>query len=266
MSAARPYLAVASARARTQLQYRAAALAGAVTQVFWGFLKLMVLRAWFASVGDAAPMGDAEVAAYVWLGQAFFALIPWRIDAELLEIFRKGQVAHELLRPVDLWTWWWSRHLAHLVTPATMRAGPVLVIGALAGGLTPPASWPAAGAFVASGVLGVLLSGALLTVALSCILFTTAPDGVVVLNTAACFLFSGMLFPLPLFPDWVQPLVAWTPWRLCVDAPFRLYSGHLGVGELAGVLGAQLGWLVALTLLGRALIAQGRRRLAVMGG
>ena len=73
----RPYLAVLSARIRMLLQYRAAALAGMSTQLFWGLIRVMIFEAFYRTATQAQPMTYAEVVNYVWLGQALFALLPW---------------------------------------------------------------------------------------------------------------------------------------------------------------------------------------------
>ncbi len=41
------YLALFSARARVLFQYRSAAIAGAATQLFWGFMRIMIFQAFY---------------------------------------------------------------------------------------------------------------------------------------------------------------------------------------------------------------------------
>ena len=36
-----------------------------------------------------------------------------------------------------------------------------------------------------------------------------------------------MIIPLPLFPDWAQPVVWALPFAGLVDLPFRVYTGHI---------------------------------------
>ena len=70
------YWAVLSARFRTLLQYRAAALAGLGTQVFWGLIRVMIFGAFYRSTTAPQPMTYPEVVTYVWLGQAFIRMLP----------------------------------------------------------------------------------------------------------------------------------------------------------------------------------------------
>jgi ABC-2 type transport system permease protein len=61
----RPYLAIISARIRMLLQYRAAALAGFATQLFWGWIRVMVYTAFFAASKSPQPMSLQDTITYV---------------------------------------------------------------------------------------------------------------------------------------------------------------------------------------------------------
>ncbi len=60
-----PYAAVVSARYRMLLQYRAAAVAGFGTQLFWGAIRLMILAAFYASSRQPPPMSMADIVDYI---------------------------------------------------------------------------------------------------------------------------------------------------------------------------------------------------------
>ena len=98
------------------------------------------------------------------------------------------------------------------------------------------------------------------------LLWTISGDGITQLCFALVLVFSGMIAPLPLMPEWAQPILAFLPFRGVADVPFRLYVGHIAPRELPGLLGHQLAWTAALVLLGLAVLARGKRRLVVQGG
>ena len=56
MKAARPYLAAFRARFQLMLQYRAAALAGFATQLWWGAIRILVFAAFYGVNAAAAPI------------------------------------------------------------------------------------------------------------------------------------------------------------------------------------------------------------------
>src|SRR3954469_10120024 len=103
MVIARPYVAAFSARFLLMLQYRAAALAGFLTQCWWGAIKIMVYAAFYrTSTGTTHPaITLAQVATYTWLNQGLLALMPWGCDPEVALAMRTGVVGYDRLRPVD---------------------------------------------------------------------------------------------------------------------------------------------------------------------
>jgi len=260
------YWAVVSARFRVLLQYRAAAMAGLGTQVFWGLIRVMIFEAFYRSGTGHHPMSLPETVTYVWLGQAFLGLLPWNTDRDVRDQIRSGAVAYELLRPLDLYFLWYFRALALRTAPTILRAAPMFVIAGLFFGLSAPPSLMALVAWVASMAGALVLSCALTSLLTISMLWTISGEGVAALVNAGVFVLSGMIIPLPLFPDWAQPILNALPFRGLVDVPFRIYAGHIPPGTVPGLLAEQLAWSVIFILVGRAVLARGVRRLVVQGG
>lgn len=269
-----PYVAVLEARFRMLLQYRAAALAGFVTQGVFGALKLMVLAAFYGAAKGQQPISLPEVVSYVWLCQAMFALIPWNVDDDLAQQVRSGGVAYDLLRPLDLYAYWFARTLAFRTARTALRALPLLalvmivlpLVGLGKWSLPPPPSAASAAAFGASLVAVALLSTAITMLLQVNLLYALTGVGAnSVLMTLVSF-FSGLLVPLPLLPSWAQRAVALQPLRGLADVPFRIYSGHISPTAAVGEIGQQLLWTCALVLLGRILLGTAARRVVIQGG
>lgn len=262
----RPYLHLISARLRMLLQYRAAALAGFGCQCFWGLIRVMVFAAFYAASTQQQPMELAAVITYIWLGQAMFAMLPWFRDRELERMMRDGNVAYELARPLDLYATWYTRNIASRLAPTLLRALPMFIVALLFLGMQPPASPGAAAAWLIATLGALLLGCALVTLVTVTMLWTIAGEGVSQLNGVLVMLLSGMIVPLPLFPAWCQDILRFLPFSGLADAPFRLYTGHIPVEQLAPILGHQLLWTLALVIAGRALLQRGLRELVVQGG
>lgn len=261
-----PYFAVLSARFRMLLQYRAAAIAGFSTQIAWGWIRVMALEAFYRSTTSSQPMSIEDVVTYVWLGQALLGMLPWGGDADIRALVRSGNVAYEMVRPVDLFNYWYARVLAFRLTPTLLRSVPLIAIALLFFGMSLPPSSEAFGAFLLS-LVGALLLSTVITLLISIsMLWTISGDGVTQLSPAVVPFFSGMVIPLPLFPDWAQPIMHILPFRGVIDAPFRLYTGHIPAGEVWGVILHQWIWLIALIAIGRWVLARGTQRLVVQGG
>ena len=262
----RPYLAILRTRFLLLLQYRAAALAGLCTQIFFGFVRVMILTAFVAARPGSSPMSVPQLVTYVWLGQAMLTLLPWSLDNELRAMIRSGAVAYELLRPVDLYGVWFFRCVAQRLAPMLLRAVPMFVIAISFFGMGLPDSVGAGVAWAVATVASVLLAAALTTVMTITLMWTVAGEGAARLLPALAYFGCGLVIPIPMFPEWARRVLDFLPFRGIMDAPFRLYSGHIRPEDAVWVVGHQLAWTVGLVVLGRWMLGRGLRRLVVQGG
>ena len=76
---------------------------------------------------------------------------------------------------------------------------------------------------------------------------------------------AGMVIPLPLFPDWLQPCSIGNRFG-GLSMPFRIYSGNIPPTVALLEIVSQGIWVGCLVWLGRVLLARGTRKLVVQGG
>jgi ABC-2 type transport system permease protein len=249
------------------LQYRGAAFGGIVTQLFWGFIRVMIFTAFYHSTTQPQPMTLPEVITYIWLGQALLMILPWFSDTpEVAAMVRNGTVAYELLRPADLYGFWFARVAGARVGRLLLRALPQFVLAGLFLGLQAPPSLTCAALWFVAMLLALLLACALAMLSTVSTLWYLAGDGVWQLMPVLVMLCSGAVIPLPFFPDWAQPILNALPFRGLMDLPFRLYMGHIPPSQALPQLGLECLWAVALVGFGRWLLGRGTRRLVVQGG
>ena len=270
----RPYLAVITARFRTLLQYRGAALGGIGTQAFFGLVRIMILEGFYRSSTSTPTLSFAEAVGYVWLGQAMFTMQPYNLDRDLRAMVQSGTVAYELVRPLDLYAFWYCRALAWRTAPMVLRLVPMLALAGLLlpllgfgeWALRPPASFAAGGACLLAMVGALAVSCAITTFMSITLLWTISGEGVAILVSGVVTLLSGMIIPLPLFPDWAQPLLRVPPFAALMDFPARVYTGDIAPTEIGWVALHQALWTAALVAGGAWLLRRATRRLVVQGG
>jgi ABC-2 type transport system permease protein len=256
---------------RMALSYRAAALAGVATQLFWGLLRVFVFLAFFRAARSPAllAMNVRQVIDYVWLGQAFYALMPVRADPSVEAMMRDGTIAYELARPVDLYSYWFARSASLRIAPTLLRAPPLLLLSALlvprSIGLSAPSGPAGLALFSLSLLLGVLISSALMTLLSVFTLHTLKGEGAALLLTAGAWILSSMV-PAPLLPSGLRTLMEWSPFAATMDLPFRFYVGQITAGEALPILLRQLGWALLLVLMGQKLLGSALARVVVQGG
>jgi ABC-2 type transport system permease protein len=227
---------------------------------------MMVFDAFYRSAASSVPMTHEQTITYIWLGQGMILLALFGVDKDIAQMIRSGSVAYELTRPLDLYSLWFARALSGRATPLVMRAIPIFAVAMLFLGLQPPATIAHGVIFVIAAVGALLLASSIIVLLTVLLLWTISGEGINRLVPALIFFCSGIAVPLPLFPDWLQSVIAVLPFRALMDTPFRLYMGHLSGAAAVSAMVHQWTWLVVFVLAGRTILARGLRRLVVQGG
>jgi ABC-2 type transport system permease protein len=270
----RPYKALFLARTRIHFQYRAAAFAGFLTQAFFGLVRIMVMTGFFAAAGGGIPMNLAQTVNYIWLGQILFRILPFSIDEEIAAMIRNGNVAYELVRPVNLHAYWFTRSLVLRSVPILLSGIPLVLLSAvilpLAGradlALLPPASPEALAGTAISLFLAVFISAGITAFASFLTLVFLTQDGVVSFLYILVWGLTGVLVPLPFFPDLARQIFLFLPLRGMVDVPCQIYSGTISRASIPFELALQAFWALLLFVAGHLLCKSTTRRVTVQGG
>jgi len=270
-----PYLGIFKIRLIAGMQYRTAAWAGVATQFFWGAMQLLIFHAFYQSSGmnqsgAAAPMSFSQLADFIWMRQAFLALIMlWSMDNELLEMIASGNVAYELARPLSLYTFWFARILAFRIARTVLRCFPIFIVAFFLPGAwafhLPPDGFAFA-LFVPSILMAALITTALSMMVCHLTFVTMSPLGARLALGAAVEFLMGAILPIPFMPPVLQRVCNALPFRYAADFPFRLYSGNIAGSEALLGLGVQVLWLFALICLGLWGFRSALKRLVIQGG
>ena len=97
----RLYWEVAKRSFQRQLAYRAATLAGLVTNTFFGYLRGAVFIALFATRPEVAGWDVRDALTYVWLTQALIMIVQLWGWWEVADNIKTGDVASDLAKPFD---------------------------------------------------------------------------------------------------------------------------------------------------------------------
>ncbi len=252
------------------LQYRQAAWAGIVTQLFFGFVYIMVYIAFNESGSGTLPMKIGALTTYIWLNQAFFALVyQFYRDNELFEIIKSGNISYELARPKSMYFMWYFKELGQRLARVFLRFLPLIMVVVLLPypyNLGLPTSLTSLLLSIISLSLGALLVVALTTLYPILTLMTMNEKGIVNIFMVIADILSGLVIPIPFFPKFLKIISSCLPFQYISDLPFRLYVGDISVSMgLFGIV-IQLAWIIILIILGNILLNINLKRVVVQGG
>ena len=264
------YITYFKLKFKTGLQYRAAALAGMATQVFFGFVYVSIYVAFYESGSGNFPMKLNEIVSYVWLGQSMYAIIyMWYKDKEILNMIKSGNIAYELCRPQDLYFMWASKILGERLSNCALRFLPVIIFAILLPSpynLDLSITLPRLLLFMIIIVLSTILMITLTLLYHVICIYTIDDKGIVNILMVTSDILSGMLLPIPFFPKYLQNISNVLPFRYITDFPFRFYVGNISINEgLIGIL-IQIIWITILIILGRLITKNALKKAVIQGG
>lgn len=252
------------------LQYRVAALAGVSTQFFWGFIYIMIFEAFYKSTSSVQPISFRELIQVIWLQQSFLVFIMlWYKDSELLNLITSGNIAYELCRPIDLYSFWYSKLIAQRLSGALLRCFPIMFITIFLPypyNFSRPENSTAFILFLITLTLGVILIVAISMLIYISVFYTMSPTGSLLIFGVLGEFLSGLVIPVPLMPQALQKLVYVLPFRYTSDLPFRVYAGNIGVHEALISIGIQVVWIAIIIIVGKLWIKKALKRIIVQGG
>lgn len=264
------YLSFFRLRFNTGLQYRAAALAGIVTQFFWGVMEILTFRAFYDSDPSSFPMTLQATSSYIWMQQAFLALfMAWLMEGEIFESIKNGNISYELCRPFGIYNMWFSRSLATRLSRAVLRCFPILLVAVFIPapyGLGAPAGPACFLVFLLTLALGLLNVVAFCMIIYMLSFFTISPDGIRLVSLSMVEFFQGAIIPLPFFPDAVRKVMELLPFAAMQNVALRVYSGDFAGPALQRAVFLQIFWFFAMLACGKALEYRAMKKIVVQGG
>lgn len=267
----RVHFAVYARGLRRHSTYRAALVAGFITNSVFGVINAMVLLAVFSERPQINGYDASDAVTQVFVGQMLITvtmIVSTAPSLDLAERIRTGEVANDLLRPISLQGWCLAQDLGRSTCGFLFRGVPTFLVGVVLFDTVPPYEITGASAFLTSVVLAALVGFALRYLYSLCGFWMLDSRGVWAVTGLVGPILAGMILPLPLFPPAIGDVLRLLPWASMVQIPAEVLLGKEalpGGGVLSG-LALQALWAAVLLGLGAWITATATRRVVIQGG
>jgi ABC-2 type transport system permease protein len=260
------YRALAIAAIQRAIAYRGTTLLSLLAGLVWVAVLYYLWRTVYADRPRLGSFDWSQMRTYILVSYAVSTLISFSSAARILSAVRTGDIAMELLRPVDYLLFQLAQTFGSALIEGLLGGAVALLLGFLLLGIAPPASALAGLLFLISVGLGFLIKF-LITFLVALLCFWTKNGlGLIWAQTAVISLFSGALIPLQLLPGWLQTAALAAPFQGIVYTPVMLYMGALEGATRWWALGLQIFWVIALWGLARLMWMPALRALDLQGG
>ena len=259
------YSAVLAAVPKFYTAYRAWVWMEFVVQILAMVVLYFFWQAVYANGGTLGGLNFQQTINYVMIAQMLMPLVENRLIFNFGSMIREGQIAIDLLRPLDMQARFYVDAVGTLFLNLLLKA-PLLIIAVLFFQVQLPHDLPTWLVFLVALVLG---HGILFFFdwIFACLAFySTETWGLSVVRIAVVTFFSGAVVPLQMMPDWLRSIANGLPFAQSVYVPVSFLSGVAPVSAALPTWLVQLLWLIGLGVTSRVVFNVSLRRVTVQGG
>ena len=259
------YLFISRISARQQWVYRGELAARAVSTVLFLGVFVALWTAAYSFNQQEAMVGYTlpQILWYLAMTESI-ALSTSRIFFDISESVKAGDLAYLLIRPIS----YPLNQVAHSLGNSAPRfvlnlliASAVVALGA--GEIS--GSWSGFAAFLLMACLALILD-ALIAVLIGLTAFWLEEImPVFLIYQKLLFTIGGLFLPLEMFPDWLQRIAAWLPFRFITNAPARIFV-HFDPAVFVISLAGQVAYILVIGAILTGIWWAAQRRLVVHGG
>jgi len=202
---------------------------------------------------------------YMLLAQLLGLLLENRVILQFGDWLSAGQLAIELLRPLDFQFQNFVQHQAKLFFFLLQKV-PLVIVAWLVFGLqvpTDPMRWVA---FAVSLLLGSAILFFFEWIFACLTFYTTDVTGFYTIGNALATILSGALVPLAMMPGWLQAMAYSFPFAQAISVPVSLLSGIIPLTDLPRIWLIQGVWLIGLAGVSRLVFRIAIRQVTFQGG
>ena len=260
--------ALARSAFQRQFAYRAANLAGLITNLFFGLLRAAVVIALFEARGNApvAGYGLRESVTFMGVAQALIGWVALWGWWDLLRSVKTGEIANDLQRPVDFFWYWAAQDFGRAVSQLLMRGIPLLLAFGFAYPIVLPANAGQTALLALSLGLAWFCSFAWRFMFSLVAFWTTDAMGVARIAIFVQMFLAGFFLPITFFPDAISAAIRLSPFPGMINTPIEIFVNVSRGMDALTAIALQVFWAAALYLGARLALASGIRRLTIQGG
>ena len=183
---------------------------------------------------------------------------------QISDDIKSGNIAYNINKPYNYVFYIIAKHLGEITIKSIMYSIVVVIIGVCFIGKIDGFKFETIPLIVLSIVLGILINS-MIRILISLLSFWIEDASPFHWVYDKLILVLGTIFPIEMFPRFIQPYMKFTPIYVVSYGPARLII-NFGIGAFTKIIIAQIIYLVVVTLLLVILYEKGVKKLNVNGG
>ncbi len=251
----------------TMLAYRARYFIGITTYIIYIAVNYFIWKAMFNS--SASTIGGytfPQMITYInvgWISRSFYFN---RLDTEIAQKVVKGDLALDLLKPVDFQMMQYARTFGEAVFRLFLFTLPTFVVAIFFFPIQLPAHSTTYVLFVISTLFAFLLFTSINYIVGLFSIPLQNIEGLSYAKSNLMLFFTGLVIPFNLFPPIITQILNCLPFGGISYIPLQIYLEKLSFLGIFKAFANQIIWILVLHAMGRLIYTQFTRKIIIQGG
>ena len=258
-------LAIAKQNAKEGLYYRFDLLLYIFNFIIEITVYVFIWLAIYNKGNQILGMTFEQVTTYYILVVSLNPIISWGINETMGNAIREGEILRELLNPISYFNYYFGIRIGELIESIIVGIITFIICALLFGVLLPSSLLNFIFFIIVISLSVVVVYFFELIIGTSAF-YTNSIWGVEVFKRAILSIFSGMIAPISLFPEFLQKIANMLPFKDCIYTPISIYFGELNNIEIIQVILKQFIWILILYIIAKILFNKAVKRVTVNGG
>ena len=226
---------------------------------------IFVWQAIYNQTGDAGGYTLSQMITYYILVFTLIAFATWGINEDMAHSIRNGKINKELLNPLTYFKYYFGMNLGELAFALVVGIATFIICN-IFWSVSFPVSIIHFILFIIVILLGIPITFFLQMIAGTVGFYSNSIWGMQILRQAIISIFSGIIAPITLFPEWFQTLANILPFKELIYTPINIWLGEIAITEVWPIIVKQIIWGIILYIIAKIFFNHAIKKVTINGG
>lgn len=226
---------------------------------------IFVWQAIYNQTGNAGGFSIGQMVTYYILVVTICPLVTWGINEDIANSIRNGKINKELLNPITYFEYYFGVNLGELGFALVVGIA-TFIIGSIFWNVLFPINIGNFILFIIIILLGIPITFFIQMIVGITGFYTNSIWGMQILRKSIISIFSGIIAPITLFPNWFQKLANLLPFKELIYTPINIWLGQVPINEIYFIIIKQVIWAIILYIIAKMFFNHAVKKITINGG
>ena len=226
---------------------------------------IFVWQAIYNQTGEAGGFTIEQMVTYYILVISLSSIATWGINEDIAHSIKNGKINKELLSPISYFKYYFGIYIGE-VRFALRISIATFILCSMLWQVVMPVNLINLLLFILIVVLILPISFFIQMIIGLIGFYTNSIWGMQILRNSVITIFSGLIAPLTLFPNWFQKIANILPFKEFIYTPINIYLGKIQLNEIGFIIFKLVIWIILLYVITKIFFNYAVKKITVNGG